>query len=573
MATTGDCNDNDATVHPATTPPLYEIVFDGMVETGSNGSRTVTFDTWLPTDGITITGTAKVRKVLNGVSSIIDPQNINLQVSPPEITHYTGKYTNDPNAADTGPDYDPVSVSADGRTVTLTSLDFGGMITFHVTVAFIDTDSRQTVTLSNQLVRLPRDIDGDGIPDGFEAQYCGGHCGCDPNASLSGDGLSILDKYRGFMWGQLVPNANVSYGYCSSTTTRLCNANAPCPATEKCLPYIYQTDALVPDLNPNGTIKISHFRANPNRKDLFVKYDGYSGDYPFAIGTAYANQGIDVYAVDKTTATTFFGGVGRGERKIDVLSITHDLTGTFGGEDPNLYRRSVRDWTFKTLGLSGFGNATTYGSSTTYKRVLDAYFSNRPYKDGSTLPTGYTVSNAPSTWNAPNGKLDLITKVENTSDDGRKGGGQDKNNNGILDGDYPVGPNSTSSAGPPWVYTQDLSPFNINNKYIQVCAGTNIICDANTVCPSGCNNDPNRPLLELPVQSDPDNVNPAFKFSREQVLKHVITHEIGHGVGVNIENADSTCVMYQYSNNWIRDNHFSSGAAALSRIHNCCASD
>jgi hypothetical protein len=367
----------------------------------------------------------------------------------------------------------------------------------------------------------------------------------------------------------------VSYGYCSTTTSRLCNANAGCPASEKCLPYSYQTDALVPDLNPNGTIKISHFRTNPNRKDLFVKYTGYGGNYPFAIGMAYSNQGIDVHAVDLATATTFFGGAGKGERKIDALSITHDPTETFGGENEHLNRRSVRDWTFKTLGQSGFGNATTYGISATYKKVLEAYYSDRPYIDGTTLPSNCTTANACTTnpWAIKNGKLDPINKVENTSDDGKKSNSQDKNNNNILDGDYPVTPCSTSSSCPPWAYTQDLSPFNINNKYIQICTGTNIICTTDTVCPSGCNNDVNRPLLELPVASDPDNVNPAFKFSREQVLKHVITHEIGHGVGVNIENADSTCVMYQYSNNWIRDNHFSSGAAGLNRIHNCCASD
>lgn len=261
-----------------------------------------------------------------------------------------------------------------------------------------------------------------------------------------------------------------------------------------------------------------------------------------------------------------------------MLSISHDPTGTFGGENEHLNRRSVRDWTFKTLGQSGFGNATTYGISKTYKKVLEAYYSDRPYIDGTTLPSSCTAASSCSTnpWAAKNGKLDPINKVENSTDDGKKANNQDKNNNNILDGDYPVTPCSTSSSCPPWAYTQDLSPFNINNKYIQVCNTDNsVICRSDTVCPSNgtCIDNPNRPLLELPVTSDPDNVNPAFKFSREQVLKHVITHEIGHGVGVNIENADSTCVMYQYSNNWIRDNHFSSGAAALSRIHNCCASD
>jgi hypothetical protein len=579
VATNGDCDDTTPNVHPAVGPPLYEVVFDGMVETDSNGSRTVNFDTWLPTNGVTIQGTAKVRKVLNGVTTMITPYPITLSYdSVADITHYPGKYTNDPDApadkANPAPDYTNITVT--GGNVTLTSQDFGGMITFHVTaISFTDPDTGPK-TLNDlppayQSLRLPRDLNGNAIPDAFEAQFCGGYCGCDPNASLSGDGLSIFDKYRGFKWGQLVPNANVSYGYCSIATSKVCNANLPCAATDgKCVPYSYQTDALVPDLSPNGPIK--HFRTNPNRKDLFVKYTGYSGNYPFAIGTAYANQGIDVHAVDASVVPA------NSERRIDALSISLDPSGTYNSENEHISRRAVRDWTFKTLGQSGFGNATTYGIPKTYMKVFQAYYSDKPYIDGTTMPSNCTAASSCTTkpWAAKNGKLDPINKVENSTDDGKKGSNQDKNNNSILDGDYPVTPCSTSSSCPPYAYTQDLSPFNINNQYTQVCTTDNtIICKSDTVCPGGgtCVNDPNRPLLELPVQSDPNNVPQGFKFSREQVLKHVSTHEIGHAVGVNVENSDSTCVMYNISNNWIRDSHFSSGAAALIRIHNCCASD
>jgi hypothetical protein len=424
------------------------------------------------------------------------------------------------------------------------------MITFHFNASFTDGAN---YTLTNQLVRLPRDTDGDGIADAWEMANFGtlsyGPNDGGPNDAtgnnLDKDGLTNFDEYRGFMWGQLVPNDG-SYGQCSITKTRNCSTNASCPAGQTCVPYGYQTAAYVPVLDPaNGMSKMVHLRTDPRRKNLFVKYTNYDGDYPFAIGLAYLNQAIDVHAADASVIPA------NSDRKIDVLSITHELSNTFISEDPNLYRRSVRDWTFKTLGLSGFGNTTTYGSALTYKRVLEAYFSNKPFKDNTTLrSSSSSLSNGP--WDPPDGKLNSIARVEDANDNGKKDGGEDKSGNGQLDGDYPV-PLNAGSSGPPWNYNQQLSPFNINNNYY--------------------NGDPNRPLIELPVASNPDTVNAANESTREQVLKHVITHELGHALGITFENADSTCVMYQYSNNWIRDGHFSTDAATLIRVHNCCPTD
>jgi len=577
IATSGDCNDNNKDVHPgaieepgdgidndcnpATPDSPYEIVFGEMSENGV----LVNYDTWLPKDGVEIFARAKVRRVSGG--AIIEPTTITLTFTPdtattpsPDITHLRGKYTNDPTAVtdNTGPNGGPAPdysvTSNSGGQVTLTCNDFGGTITFHADVEF--TDGAQNYTLTNQLVKLPRDTDGDGIADAWEmAQFGtlnygpldGGPSDATAN-NLDKDGLTNFDEYRGFKWGRLVINDG-SYGQCSVTSSRNCSTNAPCPTGETCVPYGYQTVAYVPELDSNdGKAKIVHFRTNPNKRDLFVKYRTYDGNYPFAIGEAYFKEGIDVYAIDESKAIAFFGGTGQGERKIDALLITNDSTNTFNNESPNLYKRNIRDWTFKVLGQSGFGNSTAYGSAFIYQKVLYAYFSDRPYKDSTTLQ-GTTLSGP---WGIANGRLDPISKVEDANDNGKKNSGEDKNGNGLLDGDYPV-PVTAGNAGPPWLYNQDLSPFNINKNFY--------------------NNDTNRPLVELPVASDPGNVNPAFEFTREQVLKHVTTHEIGHAVGVSVENADSTCVMYQYSTNWIRDNHFSSGAAGLIRIHNCCPTD
>ena len=88
---------------------------------------------------------------------------------------------------------------------------------------------------------------------------------------------------------------------------------------------------------------------------------------------------------------------------------------------------------------------------------------------------------------------------------------------------------------------------------------------------------------ELPFASDPTavprctdptaTVGPYPNATKRQAVRHLITHELGHGAGVPMHTTDSTDVMYQYSINWIRDGfngfgHFSSTAAPLLQIHN-----
>jgi len=53
-----------------------------------------------------------------------------------------------------------------------------------------------------------------------------------------------------------------------------------------------------------------------------------------------------------------------------------------------------------------------------------------------------------------------------------------------------------------------------------------------------------------------------------RVIQHTITHEMGHAAGISGHCADSTCLMYQYSNNWSRDGHFCAGCRGALLIHN-----
>lgn len=62
------------------------------------------------------------------------------------------------------------------------------------------------------------------------------------------------------------------------------------------------------------------------------------------------------------------------------------------------------------------------------------------------------------------------------------------------------------------------------------------------------------------------------EYTKSQVVRHTITHEVGHGVGINGPHGghcnDSTCLMYKYSNNWGRDGHLCNACRAMIRIHN-----
>lgn len=521
-ATSGDCDDDNENVNPgkmevpgngidddcnaATSDTQYEIVFELLVD-GAPAS----YDTWLPTHGAQITATARVRDNQSG-GALIPFQTVSITVA--DVSAIPGKYTND-SVANGDPDYENVTINGD--TINLTSKDFGGTVTFYVTGSFSGG------SFNNQVVRLPKDADLDGIADSWEATYCGGNC--DPATPDSeNDGKTTFDEYRGYMWGKL---------------DRIDPASAP----QGTWYYgLYKTIAFIPQgLQGEGTI--THIRTDPRRRDLFVKYSNFDlGAHHFAIGEAYDKEGIDVHAVDVDLAANFDNlgtGTGLGETSIKVLRINNEVSATFNSESPHIYQQGIRSWNIKVFGQSGIGDGLTYGSSTIYQRPIDCYadeegLMDRPYKDGTTLdPSSTSLRNGP--WIPPDGELNPIARVEDANDNGKKDGGEDKNGNASLDGDNPV-PLNSGQAGPPWRWDQNFSPFDIDgNKKV-----------------------------ENPVATT--TVNTTYEYTKAQIYKHVITHEMEHGVGIRYENEDPLCVMYRLSNNWSRDNHFNPDAAALIRI-------
>src|SRR5262249_10375859 len=130
---------------------------------------------------------------------------------------------------------------------------------------------------------------------------------------------------------------------------------------------LYQTATYI----PNGPTV--HLRTDPTRKDLFVKYRGFSTVNPFSLGAAFNNAGIDVHVVDLTTRTP-------GESNIDSVLVING--GKAANHDGHIAKQGLRNWSFDTKGLtSPIGDGVSYGLSATYQIAADFYFDDRPYKD------------------------------------------------------------------------------------------------------------------------------------------------------------------------------------------------
>jgi len=279
------------------------------------------------------------------------------------------------------------------------------------------------------------------------------------------------------------------------------------------------------DIDNDGKVADAE-RLNPDRKDLFAYRSGFVGWVPFGIGNAFNEAQIDVHV--------FHGTLGTDDRKIDVMLVSALNQGG------HLEKRVVsRDWTWSTQGQSGVGTAVAYGGPGINKLANDYYFSDKPYKDGNTWT-------AAATWgDPPNGVLDPLTRVEDTNDNGvldavEKDGSTSPppdDADGVLDGDHVV-PN-----GATWNWGQDLNPMDIDNNS----------------------------KVELPRASVVP-VNAADESTKAQVVQHTITHEMGHGVGINGPFGghcdDNTCLNAQSPENWRRDGHFCNDCRAMILIHN-----
>lgn len=401
---------------------------------------------------------------------------------------------------------------------TLYSHDWGGTVTVQATATLADG-----VTVVTGTLILPVDADGDGVPDTFETAN-----GLNPflaGDAKTRDGLTNLEKYRGvYLVG-------------------------PAPGT-------------------TGTMS-GHQRLSPLLRHLFVRGRGFGNDPslpagtcginpvtgvavadgnvsatdpcpPFEVGPAFAAVGVQV--VDATasfTSTTqlptksYANGT---SATLDLATVVYDGASCSGAEACDQTSKvGIRNFQNPTLGFSTFGGVNVYGAATVYKRSVEAYFRHRPYQHRTNDPARVVLGADGRPMLAP------ITLVG------------DANDNGIADRkEATVGGELAGDTYVAGSAVQTLSAQDVNND--------------------GC--------VELPFVPDPTTIagkcdpaaatgtGHASQATRRQVVRSLITHELGHAVGVNIHTTDPLDLMYQYTINWLRDGFFSPTAADLIQIHN-----
>jgi hypothetical protein len=559
-----DCNDNDANTCPdclndcnpasedQSSPQPYEIQIASMTV----NNQTKDYGAWRPNlaDRLKITF-----KVVNGtgdeLSSVINVNDEKLEgniIFPPAdvvMTNYPGKFYNDIDT-EISSDFDELDLTAIANQVSFRLQDYGGVIALKATATVIINASTSTPTsiYIDKVFSFPKDSDGDKMPDFWENQF--GNLA--PEADTDRDGIPNVQEYRGVKWGLLEKvdpdplNMNTSNSHELKT--------------------LFNTAAYVPVTRPGGVAE--HTRTNPLKRTLFIKFAGYKDGAnsllpQFAIGEAFARLAnpVEIYALSQNA---FLTDTTISENNIDVAPVDYAEM-TYGNENGNIWKRSIRDWSFSTLGASGFGNETEYASvCLVYRRAMEPLFGgNRPYSDNRAFFHG-TKDNQkkdPSYWtitDAPNGILDPLSRVEDANDNGILDSIENKvdlwfeSQTPTLTGDYLVPCRSPECEPDPkmegwvdnyWDMRGDLSPFDIDN-------------DRKTELPL---------IAEVPSGG---YVNATGEYTIEQGVKHVTTHELGHAIGVSIHTTDSACVMYDATNNFMRDNYFSPTAAEKIRIHN-----
>ncbi|HEV8614863.1 MAG TPA: Ig-like domain repeat protein [Methylomirabilota bacterium] len=283
----------------------------------------------------------------------------------------------------------------------------------------------------------------------------------------------------------------------------------------------------------------------------------------FEIGGAFAERNIATHDVTRSgSAATMFPRqslMTPSTAILDVATVYYDGVNCSGGSCEHIQKLSgTRQWTFATLGSSDFGSSTAYGASIrVYKRAFNGYFTDRPYKAGTNVPEcGPSVTSGTQCFvRASDGTRMLAptTLVADADDNGYR-----TNNKEPVDGTG--------------VLLSDVYDAGSFGRQLSAMAALN----------DGC--------VQLPLVTDPrqlarctatdltngtfflglltDGVTPDPRATRRQVMRHLITHEVGHGVGVTTHTGDASDLMYQSSNNWRRDGHFSDTAAGQLQIHN-----
>jgi hypothetical protein len=432
---------------------------------------------------------------------------------------------------------------------TLYSYDWGGNVT--ISVSGVTTVNGMANTTVSGTLSLPVDTDGDKLPDIYEA-----------NAALNGNaaGQNVLDRLNKDQNGNGIDDGDDRFaadGLSNFEKYRGVYLSGP----------------------PNGSIgpMTGLTRLGSGLRHLFVRGRGFGNDPAiqaapgtcgidpstgtpqpdltpcpvFQVGAAFFAAGVQVHDVSASFTT---GANFPRQSLVNPASPTLDMaTIVYDGVNCSAYgcstsKTGTRNWTFSSLGFSAYGTATAYGANPRVtKKAVDAYFSDKPYQrrtgglspctPSATTPC-YVTSDGTTTGVPMLTPLSLV--------------GDSANDNGIKDTSKEVVDASGQLVGDTYVaglFNLQLSGMDATND--------------------GC--------VELPFVADPRGIskcNPATdtalspQATKQQVVRSLITHELGHAAGVNTHTTDATDVMYQSTINWIREGHFSPTAVGLLQIHN-----
>ena len=417
--------------------------------------------------------------------------------------------------------------------IVLHSTDMGGTVTITATAVLADG---QVVT---GRLKLPVDTDSDKLPDAYEtaAAFNADRNGVnvlnafnsDQNANtvvdgddrFARDGLSNFEKYRGIFVAGPAPGQTGAMGGFERLGAGMRHLFVRGRG--------FADDPAIPagfcGINTTTGAPVADTRRCP----------------AFQVGLAFERVGVRVHNVSASFA------VGRQlprfsmrtptQAILDMATVNYNGTGCSGGEScDKIAKAGVRQWNFRTLAQSNYGSAIAYGASVNiFKRALDSYQFARPYEHRTNDPFAVLTAPDGTPMLAP---LDRVGDSSSTGADNGIVDATEKTFGGLLTGD-------TYIQG---AFDRQLSPLDVNSD--------------------GC--------VELPTVTDPTplprcdpNADSAAapQATKQQLVRFLITHELGHNVGVNLHTTVATCVMYQYSINWTRD-QFSPQAADLIQIHN-----
>jgi hypothetical protein len=272
-----------------------------------------------------------------------------------------------------------------------------------------------------------------------------------------------------------------------------------------------------------------------------------------------------------------------------IVRLDRERVAVFSSEDGHIKFRTAsppnpgnvlgtRHWSWSTKGLGKKAKKYgSYGPADILKIPLDHYFNDNPYEKGTVWDQG--------AWRYPDtsaGSVDMtlapLKMCEDYRDAAEPQDGWTDVDLGILLGNGPNGRwdgDKRIPVDPGCIKNCRLDPNSLGYPDSTVCIDTECYGDWTEEGRLNPFDIDNNGYVELPPASDPDADNSDKQhdhlgkpYDKARVLQHTITHEIIHVLGGPKHSKVSTCVMYEFSNNWKRDDYLSDWYRSRLEIHN-----